>query len=374
MCALHIDPIQIDGSRGEGGGQVLRTSLTLSLVTGRPFLIEGIRAKRSKPGLLRQHLTSVQAAAAVGDAEVEGASTASQRLFFRPRTIRGGNFDFPIGTAGSCTLVLQTVLPALLAAGVGAQIRLSGGTHNPHAPPADALQHAFLPLLHRMGAEIECSLIRHGFYPAGGGELTLKIASGRKLKPLNLMERGKLRNSSAVALISALPIHIANRELNTLGRTLGWHADQLKLRGLADDRGPGNALVATIEHDHVTEVFTTFGEKRVSAEKVAGRLCRQVREYLDSGVPVGPFLADQLLLPLAIAGGSFSTGRLTPHSLTNLQTIHQFLPDRLLHREGSNGRVVIQTKAGQAAEKGSHRPRATKIARIATPNPYNAPQ
>lgn len=157
------------------------------------------------------------------------------------------------------------------------------------------------------------------------------------------MERGNLRKVNAEALIAGLPIHIANRELDTLGRTLGWQAEQLKLRSLANDQGPGNALVATIEHDHVTEVFTTFGEKGVSAEKVAGRLGRQVREYLDSGVPVGPFLADQLLLPLAIAGGSFSTGKLTTHSLTNLETIHRFLPDRLLQRTTEDGRIVIQT-------------------------------
>ncbi len=206
-------PVVIDGSRGEGGGQVLRTALTLSLITGRAFRIENIRAKRKRPGLLRQHLTAVRAAVTVGDAEVEGANAASQRLLFRPRTIRGGCFDFPIGTAGSCTLVLQTILPALLAAGVGAQIRLSGGTHNPHAPPADALLYGYLPLLRRMGANIECKLVRHGFYPAGGGKLTLKIAPDCELQPLYLMERGKLRRSSAEALIAALPVHIANREL-----------------------------------------------------------------------------------------------------------------------------------------------------------------
>lgn len=336
-------PIMIDGSRGEGGGQVLRTALTLSLITGRAFRIENIRAKRKKPGLLRQHLTAVRAAATVGDAEVEGASAASQKLLFYPRTIRGGQFDFPIGTAGSCTLVLQTILPALFAAGVGAQIRLSGGTHNPHAPPADALQGAFLPLLCRMGADIACTLDRHGFYPAGGGELTLKIAPDRGLKPLHLMERGNLRSASAEALIAALPGHIATRELDTVRKTLDWHGNQLRLRSLPNDHGPGNALVATIEHEHITEVFTTFGEKRVSAEQVAARLCRQVREYLDSGVPVGPFLADQLLLPLAIAGGGFVTGRLTSHSLTNLETIHRFLPDRLLRQEGS-ATTTIETR------------------------------
>lgn len=182
---------------------------------------------------------------------------------------------------------------------------------------------------------------------ASGGELTLKIVPGRGLQPLHLMECGDLRSLSAEALIAALPVHIANSEFDTLQRTPGWQADQLRLRSLAKDRakdrGPGNALVATIEHEPITEVFTTFGEKRVSAEQVAGGLCRQVSEYPDGGVPVGPFLADQLLLPLAIAVGSFSTGKLTSHSLTNLETIHRFLSDRVLRREG-RASTMIETR------------------------------
>jgi len=333
--------ITIDGSRGEGGGQVLRTALTLSLITGRPLRMGNIRAKRKKPGLMRQHLTAVQAAAAIGAAEVEGAGAGSQSLLFQPQTIRGGDYRFAIGTAGSCTLVLQTVLPALLAAGVEARLQLSGGTHNPLAPPADFLQRAYLPLLRRMGVDLEMNLLRHGFYPAGGGELELKLKAGSQLQPLHLLERGELRQASTEALIAALPVHIAKRELETVRRTMGWEPSQLHLRGLDNSQGPGNALVATIEHEHVTEVFTAFGEKGISAEKVAGKLCRQIKAYLQRGAPVGPHLADQLLLPLAVAGGTFITAKPTQHTLTNLETINAFVPGCLDTEETTDGKTRI---------------------------------
>jgi RNA 3'-terminal phosphate cyclase (ATP) len=334
--------ITIDGSRGEGGGQVLRTALTLSLITGRPLRMINIRAKRKKPGLMRQHLTAVQAAVAIGGAEIEGAGAGSQSLLFQPHAINGGDYRFAIGTAGSCTLVLQTVLPALLATtGVQARLHLSGGTHNPLAPPADFLQQAYLPLLRRMGADIEMSLSRYGFFPAGGGELELRLETGSQLQPLYLEERGELRQASTEALIAALPIHIAERELETVRRTMGWDSSQLHLRGLNNSQGPGNALVATVEHEHVTEVFTAFGEKGVSAEKVAGKLCRQIKVYLQRGAPVGPHLADQLLLPLALAGGVFITAKPTQHTLTNMEIINTFMPGCLDMEETADGMTRI---------------------------------
>ncbi len=347
MNNQEIGFIVINGALGEGGGQVLRTSLSLSLITGRSFRIENIRAQRKKPGLLRQHLTAARAAAAVGDARMEGAAVGSRTLSFVPNAIRGGDYRFAIGTAGSCTLVLQTILPALLAARVGARIHLRGGTHNPMAPPVDFLQRAFVPLLCRMGADIDMRLLRHGFYPAGGGELVVEIAPDRQLQALHLTDAGQLRHASAEALIAALPVHIAERELATLRRTLAWKQDQLHLRGLPHERGPGNVLMVTLEHEHITEIFTSFGERGVSAEHVAGKLCRQVQDYLSSGVPVGPHLADQLLLPLALAGGCFVTGRTTTHTMTNLETIQAFLPGRLMLRELNKGRVRIESMAAE---------------------------
>jgi RNA 3'-terminal phosphate cyclase (ATP) len=283
----------------------------------------------------------VQAAAAIGAADIEGAGAGSQSLLFQPRTIKGGDYRFAIGTAGSCTLVLQTVLPALFAAGVEARLHLSGGTHNPLAPPADFLQRAYLPLLRRMGVDIEMSLSRYGFYPAGGGELELRLEAGSRLQPLHLLQRGELRQFSVEALIAALPVHIAERELETVRRTMAWDASRFHLRGLDNRQGPGNALLATIEHEHVTEVFTAFGEKGVSAEKVAGKLCRQIKEYMHNKAPVGPHLADQLLLPLATAGGVFITVKPTQHTLTNMETINAFVPGCLDMEEANDGMTRI---------------------------------
>jgi len=335
------ETVHIDGSQGEGGGQVLRSSLTLSLLTGRPFHIEQIRAGRRRPGLRRQHLTAVLAAAEVGKAEVAGAELGSQSLHFHPQGLRAGTFEFAIGTAGSCTLVLQTILPALLLAPGPSRVHLSGGTHNPHAPPADFLERVFLPLLGRMGGQCTLRLLHHGFYPAGGGELEVSVEPAGRLRPLELCQRGALLEQRAEALIAALPMHIAERELATVGRHLGWGQDRLRLVGLSNDRGPGNALLITLAFERITEMFTGFGERGVSAETVAGRVCGLVRQYQASGAAAGPFLADQLLLPLALAGGAFTTVTPTRHTLTNLQVIERFLPHRFEIRQEAKDRYRI---------------------------------
>src|SRR5690242_20478497 len=212
--------IIIDGSYGEGGGQILRTSLALSLITGSPLRIEKIRAGRRNPGLLRQHLTSVQAAAKIGQAETAGANLGSTQLTFTPKTITPGEYHFAIGTAGSTTLVLQTVLPALMIANAPTTLVLEGGTHNPFAPPFDFLEKAFLPLLKRMGVRVDAELVNYGFYPAGGGKLVFKIhpvASPKQpsgLARLDLNERGEVRERRARVVLCHLPRNIAERELN----------------------------------------------------------------------------------------------------------------------------------------------------------------
>src|SRR2546428_9297761 len=159
--------ITIDGSFGEGGGQILRTALSLSLATGTPFRIENIRAGRKKAGLLRQHLTAVLAAAEIGAAEIEGATLGSTMLTFTPKSVRAGEYRFAVGTAGSGTLVFQTILPALLRASAATRVTIEGGTHNSAAPPFDFLDRTFLPLIRKMGATVSLKLERYGFYPAG---------------------------------------------------------------------------------------------------------------------------------------------------------------------------------------------------------------
>jgi len=322
--------IIIDGSQGEGGGQILRSALALSLVTGRPFRIEMIRAGRRKPGLMRQHLTAVEAASAVGRAETEGARIGSQELVFTPKTIRAGNYHFAVGTAGSCTLVLQTVLPALLTADAGSHIVLEGGTHNPYAPPFDFLDRAFLPLIGRMGPKVSAVLQRPGFYPAGGGKFTVTVEPAAQLGRIDIPERGAVLKRSARAIVARLPRSIGERELKVVRDRLGWDEERCRVEEADSSPGPGNILCVEIGSEHCAELFTGFGELGVSAEKVAKDTVRQVEDYLAANVPVGPFLADQLLLPMALAGGgSFRTMAPTRHMTTNAEVVRLFLPVRV---------------------------------------------
>ncbi len=317
--------IEVDGSQGEGGGQMLRSSLSLAICTGQAFRIANIRANRDKPGLMRQHLTAVKAAAEISGASVEGAELGSRSLSFRPSKVRAGDYSFAIGTAGSCTLVLQTVLPPLLLAASESRVRITGGTHNRASPPFDFLQRSFLPLVARLGPAVELELASYGFYPRGGGEIRARITPVPRLAPLELKTRGAFVGGKAEAYVAGLPGHIARRELEVVGQTLGWGPEQLHLRGLPSDLGPGNAVTVTVEHEHVTEVFTGFGEKGVRAEEVAMGAANEAAAYLSSLAPVGEHLADQLLLPLALGeGGQFVATNASSHLRSNAAIVQRF--------------------------------------------------
>jgi RNA 3'-terminal phosphate cyclase (ATP) len=327
--------IELDGAQGEGGGQILRTALTLSMITGQPFHLTNIRANRPKSGLMRQHLAAVQASARICGAQLSQAEAGSRELTFVPGVIRGGDYAFAIGTAGSCTLVLQTLLPALLYADAASTVKISGGTHNSMAPPVHFLQRAYGRVLEQMGASIDIELKRFGFYPAGGGEVVTTLEPCPQLRPIELAKRGERRNGYAECFIAGVPASVAIRELSVIGSGMGWDAPQLLHRGLPGEQGPGNALLVTLEHEHVTEVFAGFGEKAVRAETVAKHLLQEVRDYLISGAAVGEHLADQLMLPMALAGGgSFTTSRLSQHAITNADVISRFLPIRFDLRHG----------------------------------------
>ncbi len=317
--------LTIDGSQGEGGGQILRTALALAMVTGTPFAIEKIRAKRRKPGLLRQHLTCVKAATQISGAKVTGAELGALALTFAPGPIRGGEYEFAIGSAGSTTLVFQTILPALLAADAPSRVTLSGGTHNPMSPTFDYLERAFLPQLARMGAAVEVRLHKSGFYPAGGGKWHATIAPQPNLAPLILDEPGALQSRRVRADVANLPFDVAEREARQVAYLLGWPPGSAEPRTVKAD-GVGNVLAIEIAHEHVTEIFTGFGVREMSAEAVAARTVDDARAYLVANVPVGPHLCDQLLLPLALAGGgTFVTMPPSEHTRTNIAVIEKFL-------------------------------------------------
>lgn len=334
----------IDGAQGEGGGQVLRSALALSMVTGTPFRIDRIRAGRRKPGLMRQHLTAVRAAQAVCNAAVEGDAVGATALSFSPGPVRAGDHHFAVGTAGSATLVLQTVLPALVLAGGPSMLTLEGGTHNPFAPPFDFLERAFVPLLNRMGPQVVLELERPGFYPAGGGRFTAHIqpASDGRLGGIELPARGEDRGRRAMAMVANLPRHIAERELKKVEAMLGWSAERLEVIERHDAPGPGNIVMLAVESEHVTELFTGFGEKNVPSEKVAARAAEACRRYLAADVPVGEHLADQLLLPMAIAGrGRFRTLHPSRHTQTQAELIARFLDVSVrFEQEGRDRRLV----------------------------------
>ncbi|MBN2433557.1 MAG: RNA 3'-terminal phosphate cyclase [Acidobacteria bacterium] len=317
--------IMIDGSAGEGGGQILRTALALAVVTGKPFRMHSIRAGRRTPGLGNQHLAAVRAAATISQAGLEGAGLGAGELTFRPGPVMPGQYHFSTGTAGSAMLVLQAVLPPLLLAAEPSRLELEGGTHNPWAPPFDFLRDAYAPLLSRAGVHLHLTLKRHGFFPAGGGQALADIQPGPVMKPLTVLWRGTIRRIGVTGLVGRLPRRIAVEETTVAARELAGYGVDTDIREV-DSVGPGNAIMVKIECEEITEVFTAFGQRGVPARQVGAQVAGEVRQYLDSGVPVGPYLADQLLLPLALAGrGEFLTGEPSTHTRSNIAVITRFL-------------------------------------------------
>lgn len=340
--------ITIDGSQGEGGGQILRSSLALSLVSGKPFVIENIRKGRRKPGLMRQHLTAVKAALEVSGGAADGVSIGSTRVKFEPRAVRPGSYSFGVGTAGSTTLVLQAILPALLVADGPFELHFEGGTHNPFAPPFDFLERAYLPLVERLGPKLDAELVRPGFFPAGGGCFKLRVTPTDRLGSLELLERGALVERKVRAIVANLAMHIARRECDAIRKKTSWDEQCFGVESVEGSHGPGNIVLIEIRHENVTEVFTGFGQPRVPAERVASDALEGAREYLKADVPVGKHLADQLMLPLAISawqgggGGRFRTLALTRHSTTHIDILRRFLDVDIVVTRESRDDVAVE--------------------------------
>jgi RNA 3'-terminal phosphate cyclase (ATP) len=325
--------IEIDGSLGEGGGQVLRSSLSLSVATDKPFHIANLRGKRHKPGLMRQHFTALLAAKEISGGHVTGAEIGSTDVTFAPGAVRAGHYRFSVGTAGSANLVLQTVLPILARAESSSQVVISGGTHNPASPPFDFLQEAYFPALRKMGYGISAKINRYGFYPAGGGEIEVEIAPLADAQVLHLERRGSEQWRSLEAVISNLSGSIAERELAEAGKILGVPEARRQIT-TRKSNGPGNLLIARIAFEALTAVFAQFGERNVPSEEVARRLCKAVKKFLAREAAVTPQLADQLLVPMALAkGGSFSMLRPSLHAQTNAQVLSEFLGPTVSFRE-----------------------------------------
>ncbi len=322
---LEKGMITIDGSQGEGGGQILRSALALSMLTGKGFCIEKIRAGRAKPGLMRQHLTCVLAAARICGGSVEGAAIGSRELTFAPGPVCAGDYHFPIGTAGSTTMVLQAILPALLAADSPSTIVVEGGTHNGMAPPFEFFERVLVPLINRTGARVTARLERPGFYPAGGGKIVVEVSPTRTPRELVLLERGDEVARGVKVLVSKIPRHVGEREVRRASARLGVSPESGIIEEATSPVGPGNVVLVELSFAEVTEVVSSLGEVGKSAERVADEATEEARAYLAHGAPVGEHLADQLMVPLAaLGGGRYRTTTLTPHSTTNMETIVAF--------------------------------------------------
>jgi RNA 3'-terminal phosphate cyclase (ATP) len=283
----------------------------------------------------------------------------SQTLEFRPGPVTSGHYRFAVGTAGSATLVLQTVLPSLLTASGRSTLTLEDGTHNPLAPPFDFLAHSFMPLIHRMGPSVELELRRPGFFPVGGGRIHTRIEPVKRLSKLVLDERGAIQRRQARVWLSKLHAEIAERELAVVREELRWRPDECEVEIVPHPKGPGNALVLEIECEHLTAIFTGFGERGRPAEEVAREAVDSAKVWLNANVPVDEYLADQLLLPMALSGGgSFRTTKLSLHSTTNAAVIQRFLPVPIQFQQESDlvWRVIIgkQWPVGTVHQSGSN--------------------
>lgn len=332
--------IHIDGSQGEGGGQILRTSFALAAHTGTPVVIENIRAGRAKPGLMRQHLTAVRAATEICGGTLAGDELGARTLEFTPGIVKPGEYRFSISTAGSACLVFQTVLWPLLLAGAPSRLVFEGGTHNPKAPPFDFLAITLLPLLVRMGARVQARLERHGFYPAGGGRFVVEIEPST-LAPIEILDAGAVRAVRARALVVNLSGKIALRELEVVRAGLGWADEACRIESVNAAAGAGNVLFLELERDGITELVTSVGERGKSAEIVAAEAVREAQRYLEADAPVGEHLADQLIIPMALAGGgAFRTGALTLHTRTNIDVVRRFLATRISADDTAQGAIV----------------------------------
>lgn len=351
MIASQTGWVEIDGSMGEGGGQVLRSALSLSIITGKGMHVRNIRARRSKPGLMAQHMKSIHAAAAVSRAEVDGASLNSTWLTFRPSDIRTGRYRFDIGTAGATTLVFQTIFIPLSLADSASTVLISGGTHVPWSPCLHYLTLHWLPILQRIGYDAQLELEQAGFYPKGGGRINGTIRPARTITPLTLAHRGKLIRIHGISAVANLPLTIAERQKRQavlrLQKLPDWQpAPDLRIQ-IQQMHSPvkGSFLLLLAEFQEGQCCYFGLGAPGKPAERVADEAVDALLAFLETGAAIDQYLADQLLLPLSLAEGPsrLHTSQVTAHLLTNAMILRAFLPIQveIAGEEGQPGLISI---------------------------------
>ncbi len=339
LGAFVPDLLEIDGSHGEGGGQILRTALALSAITGRPIGIGNVRAGRPRPGLAAQHLTAVKALAGLCDAEVSGDALGSLRLTFAPRRpVQAGPYDLDVaaarrgGSAGSAPLVLQSVFLPLALAKAGSRVSIRGGTHVAWSPPFDYLESVWLPAMRCLGLEAVLSLEAWGWFPVGQGRITLQLAGSsgapaKAIAPLDLETRGSLTSLSGRAVVSNLPLDIAQRMAERARSRLQALEVECEIEALeAPAACPGAGIFLTAHYQNVACGFSALGERGKRAERVADEAASALTDHWRSNAALDLHLADQVLLPLCLAKqpSRYSTEAVTRHLQSNAYVIDHF--------------------------------------------------
>lgn len=328
-----MDILEIDGNYGEGGGQILRSALSLSAILQRPIRIHNIRAGRKKPGLAAQHLTCVNAVAAITNAEVIGGELGAQTLTFQPQEIRGGNYTFDVAdirpSAGALSLVFQSVTLPLSYAKTSSTVTLRGGTHVPWSPTVHYLREIFIPTAAQFGFEGSIRLTGWGWYPKGGGEAIATVQPTADWRGAQLGHRGKLQVISGVSAASNLPEHILNRQHSQIQKRLARFNSPINVECVTGKSiGQGTLVFVKAEFENVCAGFSALGARGKRAERVADEAYQALADFLASNAAIDPYLADQLILPMTLAKGEsrFTTSRITRHLTTNIWLVQQFLP------------------------------------------------
>jgi RNA 3'-terminal phosphate cyclase (ATP) len=348
--------IEIDGSYGEGGGQTVRTALGLSCLFQKPFRIFNIRKSRKRPGLMPQHLTCVKAAQRITGAEVKGDCRESTELFFSPGKVKAGSFFFDIGTAGSTSLVLQTIIPALVFSGEKSTVTLTGGTHVPFSPSFHYLSEVFVRFLQLIGIHIRLSIDSYGFYPRGGGKIHADISPAEKVIPLQIAGRGRLSRFSGYSGVGNLPLAIAERQRNAclnkiLSDVKGLKEPEISLLEVTTP-GKGTFIDIAAVFEHSTSGFTALGAIGKRAEKVGEEAAGEFIKYYKTDAALDSHMADQIVLYLSLCSGesSFTASAITDHLRTNLWAIGMF-HDIQYSVEGKTGeKGVIKIKGSGPAK------------------------
>ncbi|RLI24811.1 MAG: RNA 3'-phosphate cyclase [Candidatus Hecatellales archaeon] len=347
--------VEVDGSLLEGGGQILRTSVALSALTGRPARIFNVRAKRNPPGLRLQHLAAIRSVAMLTDAEVEGLEVGSLEVGFNPKTIKGGSFSFDVGSAGSITLILQALAPVAAYAPSPVELEIVGGTNTKWSPPVEYLEEVLLPTLRRMGFEGRVETVRRGFYPQGGGIVKAFFKPVHALKPLEMVSQSRITRIRGLAYSCRLPRHVsermahaARRMLENAGYSLDLEMEVLQHGNSKCSVGPGCGIILIAEFENGDIMAAdSLGEKGKPAEKVGREAAESLLSQIGTGAPVDTHLADQLIVWMALAEGvsKIRAAKLSLHTLTAIEVCKTFM-EADFHVEGGLGETATITCQG----------------------------